>query len=415
MASISTFALANNLVKNSWSKYIRNVVPEENMLQREFPFQKVDPISGVYLIPLITQLSQGYTFHAPGSTQNLNPANSPNFPRATVDAPATTFRERITYELIRRLGNDTYFNRFIEPYILGLKVSHTGMNEAMLLYGQSDNGFGQIESVAGNVLKIYNAEWATGLWTDRVNALFDVYRAGVYVKTVTIKTFSIDNATPAFTLTVDNGAGILANDVLRPNSASISGNNEIKGIHSILTERTNYFGVPNANEPLLQGQIYDAANQPLTFQRLLAAVTQSAYFGFMGECVVFVNLEHYKDLVSNVEAARTFGGDQYKTDTMKRGYQILEIFGPEGTFKVYGHKKVKRGFAYGLCLQSWERVGVTDIQMQSAFSPNVNADSVLFPLQDANAYELRMYSQYSVVCHRPAANFIIKNIVPSTP
>jgi hypothetical protein len=411
MPAINSYSTMNTMLKDSWSKFISKLVPDEHLLQREMPFRYVEDLGGRYILPLVTRLAQGSTFHAAGSAQNLNPAVSPTYPRFIVDAPALTYRDRVTYEMMRRAGNDTYYKNEVEPILQGLKVSHTGMCESMLLYGQAANGWGTVNAVAGNVLTIDTAEWALGLWLDRLGALFDVYTAGdVFVKTVELTNVDAANRQ----LTVDNGAGIVATNKLRPNSASLSANNEIKGIHSILTETTTMFGVPLATEPLLRGTQVPLGGNPLTFGRVLRAITQASYFGFAGKGMLLVNPLGYRDMINEMEGARNFGGDQYKVERMDRGVEVLQFYGPKGSVSIYGHDKVKEGFAYGMMMNTWEKVGVSEITLQNTVNVGGKSDYFLFPLQDANAYELRTYSQYSVVCRKPAANFVITGIVNAT-
>lgn len=412
MPAINTYTSMNAMLKDSWSKYIAKLIPEENMLQREMNFRYVEDLGGRYILPLVTRVAQGYSFHTPGSAQNLSPVVSPTYPRMIVDAPGLTLRDRVTYEMMRRAGNDTYYKNEVEPVLEGLKVSHVGLSESMLLYGQATNGWGTVNAagvINATTLQITASEWALGLWIDRLGAFFDIYRAGVFVKTVQLNSFQ-----PSLRrIVVDSTVGIADGDVIRPNGASLAAGNEIKGVHAILTEATSQFGVPIATEPLLQGSSVALGGNPLTFPRVLNAISQASFFGFQGKGLLICNPLAYRDLIDEMEGARTFGGDQYNVQKMNRGVEMLQFNGPKGSVTIYGHPKVKEGFAYGLVMNTWEKVGVAEITLQSTVNMNGKSDFFLFPLQDANAYEMRTYSQYSVVCRKPAANFIITGITNS--
>lgn len=409
MPAINTYTTMNAMLKDSWSKYIAKLVPEENMLQREMNYRYVEDLGGRYILPLVTRLAQGATFSPAGSAQNLNPAVSPTYPRMIVDAPSLTMRDRVTYEMMRRAGNDTYYKNEVEPVLEGLKVSHVGLCESMILYGQAANGWGTIAAVVdGTTVTITTSEWALGLWIDRLGAFFDIFRAGAFVKTVQLNSFI-----PATRrLVFDSTVGILAGDVIRFNGTSLGANNEIKGIHSIMTEATSMFGVPIATEPLLKGTEVPVTGA-LTFAKVLNAISSASFFGFQGKGLLICNPLAYRDLIDEMEGARTFGGEQYKVNKMNRGVEMLQFNGPKGSVEIYGHPKVKEGFAYGLVMNTWEKVGVAEITLQSTVNMNGKSDFFLFPLQDANAYEMRTYSQYSVLCRKPAANFIITGIVNS--
>ncbi len=407
MAAINTYATASALLKDSWSKYVNDLVPEENMLQREMNFRYVEDLGGRYIMPLITRIAQGSTFSAAGSAQNLNPPVSPSYPRMIVDAPSLTMRDRVTQELMRRCGNDTYYKNEVEPILEGLKVSHVGLCESMLLYGQATNGWGTILSVTNATDVIVTlGEWAIGLWTDRLGAVFSIERAGVFIKNVTLNSFVVATRTLVF----DSTVGILGGDVIRPNGASVAANNELKGIHAILTEPTSQFGVPIATEPLLKGTQFAVGGVPLTFEKVNAGITDASYFGFQGKGLLLVTPKAYRDMVNQMEGARTFGGAQYKVERVDRGTDLLEFHHPRGKVSIYGHTKVKESFAYGLMMNTWEKVGVSEITLQSTVNMNGRSDLFLFPVQDANAYEMRTYSQYSIVSKRPAANVIFTGI-----
>lgn len=409
MPAINTYTSMNAMLKDSWSKYIAKLVPEENMLQREMNFRYVEDLGGRYIVPAVTRLPQGISRHAPGSAQNLGAVISPSYPRMIVDASSVTMRDRVTYEMMRRAGNDTYYKNEVEPVLEGLKVSHVGVCESDIIYGQAALGWGVVDAagvINATTLQIARAEWALGLWIDRLGGFFDVYRGANLITTVELTGFVPENRQ----IRVNSTAGIADGDILRPNGTSLAAANEIKGIHAILTETTSQFGVPIATEPLLKGTTIDFANNPATFARILNAITQTSFFGFQGKALLCGNPLMYRDLINEMEGARTFGGEQYKVNKVNRGVEMLEFHGPKGTVSIYGHPKVKEGYAYGLVMNTWEKVGVSEITLQSTVNMNGKSDFFLFPLQDANAYEMRTYSQYSVLCKKPAANFVITRI-----
>jgi len=408
-----TYLQVDKNVKDAWAKGIDRLVPEENIIQRGIA--KMDSemdMGGFYFVPLITKYGQGATYHASGSSQQLNPAVSSPSLRLQINAPGMTMRDRITYEAIKRLERGGYTTNGIEDLLTNLKLSHVSNAESNLLYGQAIKGWGEISAVdvVANTTTITAGEWTVGLFADRIGALFDAYTsAGVYVKTIELKSYEPETRK----LFWNDVTGLAATHILRPFGASIANNNEIRGIHSIVAEPgTSYFGNLIANEPLLKASTFDAGAAPLTFLKIMAIITRQSFYSNSGQHVALVNPYSYIDLVNEIESARHYGGNQYKVEEMDRGIKGLVIHTPRGSCTIYAHPKVKAGYAYGLMMDTWKRCGVTDIILESAISQG-QSNYYLFQVPDANAFEIRTYHQYSIYTKKPAAQWCITNIVPT--
>lgn len=412
MAAISNYANSANYLSQLWSKTIKKVVPEANILQKTFPLKRMTPpLSGKYNVPINSNWPQGLTLMPAGSDQNLLSSITDIPALAQVDAPSLTNRLTITYEMIKRMNNDPVYQDLTKERFLNLKKSHTGLVETLHIYGSDTNGFGTVAAVAADIVTVTTAEWGAGNFLDRGNAMFDVYTsAGVFTgNTVTVIGVTRGATPRQLTLAAGDGAKVAATNILRIRSGSVN-SSEYRGIKSILSETSNLFGVNIAQNPLFQGNRVNVAGA-LTFDALYASLIKVSNFNFDGDCMVIVNPLAFGDLVRQIEGARTFGGDQYNSRVMKRGLQMLEIVGPKGMLEIYGHPKVKEGDAFGLKLDTWECPGVCDIELMQ--SGGMNGVGPLWSIPGSNAVELKTYSQKSLFCGDPAANLQLYGIVNS--
>lgn len=404
------YSVAANLVTQKWSKYIKNLVPDNVVLETTIPFKKMDvQLSGKYNVPIISNWPQGFTLGAAGTDQNLLSSISPTFPLAQVDAPWITNRLTITYEMLKRMGNDTWYTDLVSKNFENTKKSHVSLLEALDLYGSDANGFGTVSVIAGDVVTITTSEWGAGLFLNRGNAIFDVYTAGVFTgKQVSL--VGVNRQTlRSIQLAVGDGAKLAVGDQLRIRSG-VAASSEYLGIKSILSATTTLFGVSIAANPLYQGTRVTIAGA-LTFVALYASLIKVSNFNFDGDCMFVVNPLAFGDIVNQVEGARTFGGDQYNSRVMKRGLQMLEIIGPKGKLDIYGHPMMKEGDAMGLKLDTWEKPGVCEVELLQ--SGGVNGYGPLWAVPGSNAMELKTYSQNSLYCSDPASNILMGGVVNS--
>ncbi len=411
MANTLNYSVASNLLSQLWSKTIKKVVPESNLLQRTFPFTKMTPgLSGKYNVPVESNWPQGITLGAAGTDQNLLSSITDVPALAQVDSPWCSLRYTITYETLKRMGNDPVYTDLVKRRFTNLKKSHEGLLESMHLYGSDPNGFGTVAAIAGDILTMTTAEWGAGLLLDRGNAVFDVYNGAVFTGNQVTLLGVTRGATPRqITLAAGDGAKVAVGNVLRIRSG-VSSSSEYRGIKSILNETTNLFGVAIASNPLFQGTRV-AVGGALTFDALYASLIKVSNFNFDGDCMVLVNPLAFGDLVRQIEGARTFGGEQYNSKVMKRGLQMLEIIGPKGMLEIYGHPKVKEGDAFGLKLDTWECPGVCDVELLQ--SGGVNGYGPLWAVPGSLSMEIKTYSQKSIFCGDPASNLVLSGIVNS--
>lgn len=410
---------AANILSDTWIKDTRFLVPSNSMLYQTANFQKTEMISGKCFVPIYSMWPQGHTLMAPGSNQDTNPSNSPEYPKAEIPVPALTYSQSITYEQLRRMKNDkTYTYREIIPTMNMLKLSHVGAIESLHIYGKDPNGFGDVAAKGADYVDITPANYAKGLFVDRGGARFDVYRGGGWTGDVVVVRGPSNKVVNRVLIEPADIGKLAVGDILRLASDGGYLTREYRGIASIIQEQTNLFGVDLNTNPLFQGGTLDNGGGVLTFDGLLAAMIKTSYYCDYSEnsdAVVIMSPLSFGDVIKGVEDKRTFGGNQYNSKRVQRGsIEGIEIFGPSGKFTILAHPKVKAQHAFGLRYNSWISPGVCDVELIDYGTGS--RDSAVGPLYNVPRslrFEYKTYSQKALFCHEPAKQFMIYNINPS--
>lgn len=409
---------AANILSDTWIKRVSRLVPSLSFIYQIAQFEKTEYISGKCFVTVYAEWPQGHTLMAPGSNQDTNPSNSPDYPKAEVPIPSMSFTQAITYEQLERMSNDkVYTYRDIIPKMEQMKMSHVSMIESINLYGLDSNGFGDISAKTGNRLTFTAQNYAKGLFVDRGGGFMDVYRGGVWTgDKIRVRGPANDAVNTVIIDPADVGKVAVA-DVLRPAAEGQYLTREYKGIIPILNETTTSFGVDLGQFPLFMGSRIDNNNAPLKFENLLAAMIKTSFYCDYSEnsdAVVLMSPLSFGDVVKEVEDVRTFGGAQYDTKRVQRGMlQGVEVFGPNGVFTMLAHPKLKAQHAVGLRYNSWISPGVCDIKLLDKGTGNGNFGP-LYDVPQSLRFEYKTYSQKALFCHEPAKQFLIYNINPST-
>jgi hypothetical protein len=252
------------------------------------------------------------------------------------------------------------------------------------------------------------------MWVGMTNVSIDVYtdtpaNSGTFVATVKITEILVD-ATPLPQLVVDNATGLSAGQKLFYKGAF---GKEANGVSYILNLTSgNQFGIAISSFPdLLQGTQF-AVGGAFTYAKLVKGLAQALPHGGEGKFKVYAHHQSWQDLVNEAEAARTFGGEQWKATSVERGTANITFFSVAGVVEVVPSTYVKRGDAFALLQDgSWKRIGSTDVTMRV---PGMENDQVFVPIADVGGFETRCYKDFTWLCDRPAASVAFSGIVPST-
>jgi hypothetical protein len=227
--------------------------------------------------------------------------------------------------------------------------------------------------------------------------------AGVLVKEMTIAFVDADNLT--LTFNAGDLVGVVAGNVLWFQGASAT--TETVGIKTLLLNTGTAYNINAAEYSLWRGnRITAAATTDLGFRLATQLDARIRSRGGMGEQLGICNPDVFTTLLKTIEAARDFGGDQYKNTDIDRGTRRIRFYTPTGTTEVVAHPLCKRGDYFSLRKGKWNRAGACD----ATFNIPGEGGKVLFDLQDYPGKELRMMADNTWVSRKPAASGMITGI-----
>lgn len=393
------------LTRRVYSNTFERLWPDGALLQKEVKFSSAEAMGELYIQGVQLTKAHGLTVAASSSTPTLNAAVASKSTQAQVQGMQSILRDRISYIAASRILKSPNPDRALKSgtatVVETLRLSHIDKLEALMLYGQM--GLGIIATVPnGTDITIVPGEWAPGLWVGTEDMPIDVYNGVTKVGTVTIVSVNFDTRT----LTLSSSAGLAATNTL-----FYAGNfgGEFAGIHKILTNTGSLFNVDASQYALWKSTQFAAGSASLTFAKLLSANSRARSRGQRGKIKVFVNPATFVDMVDSIEQKKNYanpGANGYSPNQVKVATESIEVYAPTGTMEIVVHDMVKAGYAYGLMMDTWKRVGSTD----TTFEIPGRSGEYWWDLQEVAALEIRSFADWAPFCVRPAAQFVITGI-----
>ncbi len=394
-------AVTGNL-KTVYAGY-ENTIPKESILMREFPFESGAKVGDEYQYGVELTRPHGHTTAAPGVFPALNQPVARQAPKAKLQPYQHYLRERVTYDILSRCATSSQAAKSeLGATVESMRDSMMFRQEVFALYGQS--GLAVIGTVTGDTIILTLGSYASGMWAGNEGMPLTIRdSAGVLVKEVTI--LSVADSTRTLTLNPGDGAGLAATNVVWFQGGSST--TEPVGISKIIQNVGTLYNISAATYGLWAGNVITAAvSTDLGFKLAIQLDSVIRSRGGMGDQLGLVNPDTYTTLIGSVEAARTYGGEQYKKAEIDRGTQQLRYFSPTGTTTIMAHPLVKHGDYFSLRKGKWIRAGACD---PTADIPG-DGGKVLYDLQDYPGKELRMMANSTWFTMRPAASGMVTGL-----
>lgn len=406
MASTPQFDLnaAAGNVKDVYAGY-EKALPKEAELMREFPFEEGDKVGGEYQYGVELTRPHGHTTAAQGVFPALNQPVARQVPKAKVQPFQHYLRDRVTYEVLARCAESKQAAKSeIGATVEAMVESMAFRQEVFGFYGQKGLGVIGTVTAASDRVTLTLESWASGIWAGNEGMVLTVRDAsGTFKKDVTIE--AIDDENRYLTFNAGGANGLVATDVLWFQGGSST--TEPGGLEAIISNTGLMHNINAATYGLWKSNLTTLdGTEDLGFKRVIQLDARIRNRGGMGDQLCYISANVYTTLIASVEAARDFGGTQYKTAEIDRGTQQLRFHSPTGTSTIKAHPIVKNGDFFSLRKGKVWRAGATD---PTATIPG-EGGKVLFDLQDYPGKELRMMADSTWFCPRPAALGMIKNI-----
>jgi hypothetical protein len=414
MATANTFGTPNNSVgtlngffKETYADKLKELIPDGVKLLNKIKFMSKDKQPGnLYHQPVILGLEHGVTFAASDEDAfNLNAPVAGQVKDAQIRGNPVVLRSLLGYAAASRaaLGGQKAFMDATKFLVANMLRSMAKKLEIEMLYGQI--GYATISAVAGTLITITTSEWAPGIWAGAEGMPIEIRDVSGAVSRGTATVFSVDMTAQTITL-VSAIASAVATDVIWHFGAY---GNEFPGIHKILTITSGIlFNIDVANYNLFRGNQYDSMNGALSFTKLGQAVARAVEKGLDGRVLALCNPRAWQNMLSDQAALRKYDSS-YSQSKAENGMSSILFHSQNGEIEVEPSIYVKQGYAYVLSLEEWFRVGSTDM----TFKRPGQGEEFFRDLENAAAYELRLYSDQAIFCMAPGRNTIIINVVNS--
>jgi hypothetical protein len=412
-AAANTFGTPNNTVgtlngffKETYADKLEELIPDGVKLLNKIKFMAKDKQPGnLYHQPVILGMEHGITFaQSDDDAFNLAAPIAGVIKDAQVRGNPAVMRSLLGYVAASRaaLGGTRAFMDATKFLVANMLRSMAKKLEIEMLYGQV--GYATVASGGGTaVLTITTSQWAPGIWAGSENMPIEIRSADGSVSRGTTSVQTVNMSTYQVT-TISAIPGVIAGDVIWHGGAY---GNEFPGIHQILTQTTGtLFNISLSNYNLFVGNQYDCQSGALSFTKLNQATARAIEKGLEGVLLALINVRAWANLLSDQAALRKYD-ESYSTAQLQNGSKSIKFFSQNGEIEIEPSIYVKEGYAYLLSLEDWFRVGSTDM----TFKRPGQGEEFFRDLENAAAYELRLYTDQAVFCMAPGRNVILINVV----
>ncbi|HLD91110.1 MAG TPA: hypothetical protein VI911_08875 [Patescibacteria group bacterium] len=350
-----------------------------------------------------------------GEIVTLKDAISGATKEATVKGCEMILKAQLSFAAISRSINDAAaYGKATKHVVRNLLNSTYKKHEYQCFYGQSGLATISVVDDASAYFDITVAEWAPGIWVGGEKMKLDIYNLTDSAMNTTIikitkvdirnKRLYVDMASAVGDNLATLKASKLAGDELVIYEHGAKGN-EFMGIYKMLTTTTgNIFGV-STDYSLWTGNVYPVGGA-LSFEKISDGIADAVAKGLEGKISLFVNPKTWSDLLNEQTAKRLFD-ESYDVKKYENGSQTIVFHSQNGLIEIISCTYVKEGIAFGLDLESFERVGSSDITFNL---PGKN-EEMLIVLENQNGIEYRTYCDLAIFCNALGRNIVFTGIV----
>lgn len=402
----NTVGSLNGFFKEVYADKLKELIPDGVQLMKLIKFnEKTKQPGNLYHQPVVLGLEHGVTFaSADDDAFSLNAPIASQIKDAQVRGCPAVLRSLLGYAAASRaVGGQAAFMDATKYVVSNMLRSMTKKLEIELLYGQM--GYATVASNSGAVLTITTAEWSPGIFAGAEGMPIEVRdTTGATSKgEATISAVDMDLRT--ITLVTSLGA-LTAGDVIWHKGGY---GNEFAGIHKILTTSSGtLFNINVANYGIFRGNSYAAGSAALSFTKLNLATSRAVEKGLDGKLTAMVNPRAWANMLSDQAALRKYDSS-YSSSKAETGSKSILFHSQNGEIEIVPSIYIKEGYAYLLDLSAWMRVGSQEISFKM---PGSGEDYVLHR-PDQAGYEIRLFSDMALFCHRPGTSVVVTGIVNS--
>ena len=405
MSTMNDMSTLNGFYKEVYGDNLNDLQPEQIKLAKLIKFVPPAKRTGLqYHQPVTLAAEHGVSYGGTeGEAFDYEPAISGATKDAVVKGAEMILRGRLSVGALSRsnVTDAASFGRASKHVIKNLLNSSFKKYENQCWYGGT--GLATVASVAANVITITTAEWAPGIWVAGKGMRLSIYNGATLRGNCKITKVNITDRK----ITVDAmPAGVAGSDTIFEFGAK---GKEFIGVHKMLTTTSGeIFGIETSDYSLWCGNQYACGSATLTFKKISKGVALSVAKGLEGKLSLFVNPSTWADLLDAQTSVRTFhegGMSEYEN-----GAESIKFYSQNGLIEIISCTYVKEGYAYGLDLSSFSRVGSSDITFKI---PGLVEEQYMKHLENSNAVEFRTYSDSAIFADALGNHIVFTGIVNS--
>lgn len=416
-AGSNTVSTLNGHFKELYADKIKDLIPDGVKCYNMIPFTESKKLGANYNQPVILGLEHGFTYGgSAGIAFQLGGAIASTHENAQIKGHEVVLRSYLSVGAVSRsMTSQAAFVQESKLIVQNMLKSFARRMEVQLMYGKS--GLAEVDSVSGNDIVIKDSEWAAGIWAGAEKMEIKIFdpadlNNGAASGRDSDQVFTITNVsfeTKTISVSPAPTVAVVQDDVLMYSGAN---GNEFDGIHKILSNETDpLFGVSAASYSLFRSNkvnVGASAGSPavLSFEKLEEAVAVAMEKGLVDEDVLVIcNPRSWKNLLTEQDAKRMYDSS-YSSSKTEAGSKNIEFYGQNGKIEITSSIFCKEGYAYVLPVKEFMRIGSTDITFdQPGFE-----GKFLKLLENANAYELRAYTDQALFCPSPGLCTLLRYI-----
>ena len=400
------FDSLNAIYKEAYADRVQDLIPEGVKVLNMIKFQPSEKQPGnFYIQPVTLGLEHGFTYGGAGGTAfALRNGVASTHEQAKLRGHEMVLRSYLAVGAVSRSSGKNSFVNASKLVVENMLKSFARRLEVQLMYGQAAGGLGVVESIATNAITIEAHEWAAGIWSGSEKMPVEIRSsAGVLRGEANI----VSNNLSTKVITVDAApAGVIATDVIYYAGAF---GKEFAGIHKIITNTSTLFDIDASQFSLWRGNTVNvgtdfAGNEAvLSFLKIEEAIAVGMEKGLADETVcVLCNPKSWNNLLSDLASKRQYD-QSYSDAELTQGSRSIKFFGQNGEIEIKASIYCKEGYAYAIQPESFIRVGSSDVTLEQ---PGFEGKFIKL-LENANAYEMRAYTDQSLLCTAPGINTLL--------
>jgi hypothetical protein len=400
------FQTMNSIFKEAYADKVKDLIPDGVKLLNMITFTPAEKQPGnLYHQPVTLGLEHGFTYGGTGGTAfALRNGIASSHEDAQIRGHEMVLRSYLSVGAVSRSKGKNSFIQASKLIVENMLKSFARRLEVQLMYGQAAGGIGVISGVAGNTISVEAEEWAPGIWSGSEKMPVEIRssagalrgEAEVTAVDLTARAFDVDTLP----------AGVVATDVIFYAGAF---NKEFAGVHKIITNTGTLFNIDATSFSLWNGNTvqvgtnFSGGEAVLSFGKIEEAVAVAMEKGLADEDVqVICNPRSWNNLLTEQTAKRRYDSS-YSSAKLEDGASALTFYGQNGMIEIHSSIYCKEGYAYVLPKGCYTRIGSSDVTLEQ---PGFEG-KFLKLLENANAYEMRAYTDQALFCSQPGTSTLL--------